>query len=47
MIDLVWLAVLLPLLGFLANGWLAFRRPRATAADSPSSCCSSSRASEC
>ncbi len=32
MIDLVWLAVLLPFLGFLANGWLAFRRPRATAA---------------
>jgi NADH-quinone oxidoreductase subunit L len=32
MIDLVWLAVLLPFLGFLANGWLAFTRPRATAA---------------
>jgi NADH-quinone oxidoreductase subunit L len=32
MIDLVWLAVLLPLLGFVANGWLAFTRPRATAA---------------
>jgi len=30
MIDFVWLAVLLPFLGFLANGWLAFRRPRAT-----------------
>jgi NADH-quinone oxidoreductase subunit L len=32
MIELVWLAVLLPFLGFLANGWLAFTRPRATAA---------------
>jgi NADH-quinone oxidoreductase subunit L len=32
MTNLVWLVVLLPLLGFLANGWLAFTRPRATAA---------------
>jgi NADH-quinone oxidoreductase subunit L len=32
MIELVWLAVLLPFAGFLANGWLALTRPRATAA---------------
>jgi NADH-quinone oxidoreductase subunit L len=32
MIELVWLAVLLPFLGFLVNGWLAFTRPRATGA---------------
>jgi len=32
MIDWVWLVVLLPFLGFLANGWLSFTRPRATAA---------------
>jgi NADH-quinone oxidoreductase subunit L len=30
MIEWVWLAILLPFLGFLANGWLAFTRPRAT-----------------
>ncbi len=28
-VSLVWLAVLLPLLGFLANGWLSFFRPNA------------------
>ncbi|MFB3099446.1 MAG: NADH-quinone oxidoreductase subunit L, partial [Acidimicrobiia bacterium] len=28
-VSLVWLAVLLPLLGFLANGWLSFFRPDA------------------
>jgi len=32
MINWVWLVILLPFLGFLANGWLAFRRPRATSA---------------
>jgi len=32
MIDRVWLVILLPFLGFLVNGWLAFRRPRATSA---------------
>jgi NADH-quinone oxidoreductase subunit L len=32
MIEWVWLAVLFPFVGFLANGWLAFRHPRATAA---------------
>jgi len=32
MTEWVWLAVLLPFVGFLANGWLAFTRPRATAA---------------
>ena len=28
-VALVWLAVLLPFLGFLANGWLSFFRPDA------------------
>ncbi len=28
-VSLVWLAVLLPFLGFLANGWLSFYRPDA------------------
>jgi NADH-quinone oxidoreductase subunit L len=28
-VSLIWLAVLLPLLGFLANGWLSFFRPDA------------------
>ena len=32
MIEWVWLVVLLPFLGFLANGWLAFTRPKATRA---------------
>jgi NADH-quinone oxidoreductase subunit L len=32
MIQWVWLVALLPFLGFLANGWLAFTRPRATSA---------------
>ncbi len=29
MTQFVWLAILLPFLGALANGWLAFRRPQA------------------
>ncbi len=28
-VSLIWLAVLLPFLGFLANGWLSFFRPDA------------------
>ncbi len=28
-VDVVWLVVLLPFLGFLANGWLSFFRPKA------------------
>ncbi len=31
MTQFVWVAVLLPLLGAVANGWLAFRRPNAKA----------------
>jgi len=31
-ISLVWLAVLFPLAGFLANGWLSFARPNAKSA---------------
>jgi NADH-quinone oxidoreductase subunit L len=31
-IQLLWLVVLLPFIGFLVNGWLSFRRPKAKGA---------------
>ena len=31
-IALIWLVVLLPFVGFLANGWLSFKRPNAKGA---------------